>query len=259
MKSKILFLLALTAALAFCCGLSSTAQNTYATHATLTVGNIHLSADDPRPLAQALDALQLEYHWPISYEDPQYVVATELAEIPNPDDPKKRMKVPGGHAFNVDFPGGKSPSAAPDEEKTLQLVVDAYNRSGNPGQFEITKVEDRIDVIGRSARDAQGKAAKQTNPLDLMITLPSQARTGRETVDAICQLLSTQGKYSVSSGIAPGFMNHLNLTIGGDNMPARTLLLHTLAATKQPVIWRLLFDPDSNSYVLMLHLVKPHS
>lgn len=255
--TKLTLIFCIFAAMAWgCVEVIAAPQTSYSREAILAAGNIHLAANDPRPLAQAVDALQQEYHWPISYEDPPYAAASDLTEIPSTDDPHKMMKVPGGHIFNVEFPPGKSPTAAPDEEKTLRLVIDAYNHSGNPGQFELTSIETRWDVIGRSARDEHGSSVKQDNPLDLNISLPSQARTGRDTIVALADAISEHSKFSVSVGVSPGFMKHVNLTVGGDNLSGRTLLARALAATGQQVVWRLLFDPESKSYVLMLHLVK---
>ena len=87
---------------------------------------VHLSANAPRPLEQALDALQQKYGWQVDYEDPQYI-----SELDVVGDPVHQTRTPNGGAFDVDFTIG--PSATPDEEKTLSAIIDSYNQSKNTG------------------------------------------------------------------------------------------------------------------------------
>ena len=169
----------------------------------------------------------------------------------------ERIKIPGGHAFSAEFPVSKTQDPIPDEDKTVQLVVDLYNRSGNPGQFEVRKVDDRLEVVGMAARDEHGNIAKQRVPLDLPITLAVQQRSAFDTVDLICHAIAERSDVKIAVGVFPmGLMNHTNVTVGGADLPAHALLQRALAATGQQLVWRLLFDPDSKSYFLNLHLVK---
>jgi hypothetical protein len=250
-------------ALSSCLGQAAGARASYSKRATISRAGagIHLAANDPRPLAQALDALQQEYGWRINYEDPQFVSALDTTDIPDPQSrtpgSPERIKIPGGHAFSADFATNKTGDPIPDEDKTVHLVVDLYNRSASPGQFEVRKGADRLEVVGIAARDEHGNIARQRVPLDQLITLAVQKRSAFDTVDLICHAIAERSDVKIAVGVFPlGLMNHTNVTVGGVNLPARMLLQRTLTATGQQLVWRLLFDPDSKSYFLNLHLMK---
>jgi len=257
------FVLTCVLAAANCIAQNKTAQIPVAKQPAITreATNVHLAVDDPRPLAKALDSLQQQYGWQTDYEDPPYITAADVSDVPDFDSRtaggKGRIKIPGGHAFTVDFPAGKAAEDVPDEEKTVQLIVDSYNRSGNPGQFELRKADNYFEVIGVAARDERGTLAKQPIAFDLPITLAEQSRSAEDTVDLICQALSEHTAFKINLGVFPtGLMGHTNVTVGGKDLPARVLLRKTLAATGRQLVWRLLFDPDSKTYMLNLHLLK---
>jgi hypothetical protein len=222
-----------------------------------TAKTLQIAANSPRPLAQALDALQNKYGWLISYEDPQYLSDAEVKTEPAPSG--ARVRVPAGGAFNVNLPLA-SANAVPDEAQTLQALVDAYNQTGNPGHFELRKgPEQDFDVVGISAHDAKGNVSKQTVVLDTAVTLPAQSRTVLDTIDAILQQVSQADHVAIELAISPrSLLRGTNVTLGGTNEPARTLLRKTLAATNRTFWWRLLFDPETRAYVLSLHVKQAH-
>lgn len=57
-------------------------QRSYSNHATISesANKIHLAANDSRPLAQSLDALQQKYGWRVNYEDAQYTSTSDLVD-----------------------------------------------------------------------------------------------------------------------------------------------------------------------------------
>jgi hypothetical protein len=215
-----------------------------------TATTIHIAANSPRPLAQMLDALREKYGWVVSYEDPQFLSKLDLAEADDPRNHALKSHVPGGGAFSVEFPSG-----AVEEEKTLQLVVDSYNRSGNPGRFELRKSEaQKFSVVGVEARDRRGQLSHQRAIFDLPITLATRQRTASDTLLLICRKITAQRGIAVSVGISPRkVLDQTPVTVGGTNISARDLLLQTLTATRSAFYWRLLFDPNSNGYVLDIH------
>jgi hypothetical protein len=222
--------------------------------------SVYLSANAPRPLEQALDALQQEYGWQVDYEDPQYLSALDVVEVPEPDSraspPEGRTREPNGGAFDVDFAIG--PNTTPNEEKTLGVIIDSYNRSKNPGRFELrTAAEQSLDIVGVSAHDQHGRLSRQAVLLDLPITVPVRQRSGSDTIALICKTLAERSHMDVNLGIYPRhLLDYTQVTVGGTKSPARTLLSSTLASTGRKLYWRLLFDPDSKTYFLNLHSVK---
>lgn len=216
-----------------------------------TASTIHIAANSPRPLEQTLDALRQKYGWVVDYEDPQYVSHSDFIEVPG--DPSHNQ-VPSGGSFSVDFP-----AAAPDEEKTLRLILDAYNHSKNPGQFELRKnAQGAFFVVGTAAHDEKGAMAQQQAPFDLLVTIPNQERTITETINLICKALVQQNHTEITLGVNPrALIANTPVKVGGTKVPARELLLQSLAGVQRKTYWYLLFDPSSKGYYLDIHAIRP--
>jgi hypothetical protein len=242
----------------------TTAETKYVARAMISRAGdtVHLSANDPRPLAQALDALQREYGWLVNYEDPQYVSKLDLVEVTNPPQHRNagsdtQVHYPSGGVFNLDFPNGPAPHSSPDEPTTLRLLVDAYNRSDNPGRFELRKTaERRFDVVGTSAYDAMGHISQQTILLDLPVTMVDRQRSASKTIELICLQITERTHTKVTLGVFPMSLQTMMVKVTGIKLPARTLLERALTATGRKFIWRMFFDPDSKTYFLSCRLVQ---
>jgi hypothetical protein len=221
-----------------------------------TAGTVHIVANSPRPVAQTLDALQQKYGWVVGYEDPQFNSKLDLVEAEDaggrPPATKVPSRIPAGGQFSVDFPASTT-----EEDKTLQIVVDAYNRSNNPGRFELRKSKQgTFSVVGVEARDAQGKLSKQPVLFDVPITLANRQRTASATLKLICQKIAADRHIAVTIGVAPRKLLAHDVTVGGTKVSARELLIQTLASTRHSFYWRLLFDPNSKGYFLDIHSTR---
>ena len=211
-----------------------------------------VSGAGQRPLEQALASLRLKYGWTINYEDPKYHSAKDTMEDPR----SKGTLILTGTQFSTEIPAPQPPAEAPPREKSLQQVVDSYNRSTNPGRFEVRKGETEVSIVGIAARDDNGDVSLQKPFLDSPISVPIKERTIAETVELICNQLSDDTHTSVSLGVTPrALVDHTNVKIGGDKVPARQILAQALAASGHPLYWQLLFDPNSKSYLLNIHSV----
>jgi hypothetical protein len=217
-------------------------------------GKVHIVVRNPRPLAQAITLLQDKYAWRINYEDPQYTSKLDYSVMKG--DAGER-KIPNGADFVVDFPAGATPDAPPDEAKTLQLIVDSYNRTENPGRFELRhKTPEQFDVVGNAAHDSQGKISSQPAILDLTITLPATEREFADTLDLICQKISEKAHVKVSLGIYPINLAARHVTVGGKELTGRDYVLAAADATSRRMCLGLLFDPESGGYYLNLHAIR---
>jgi len=231
-----------------------TDSSQYQKHATVTEtkGVLHIVANAPRPLDQVLEALEIKYGWVIGYEDPQYLLPKDLVEGPSSaGSPAQRM--PSGGSFSVEFPAN-----APDEEKTLHLIVDAYNHSRNPGQFEVRRGGENIFyVVGTGERDEKGGIAQQSPPLDVQVTLASEDRSLMDTLDLLCQEITKQSHSDVVVAVSPrSLLMKTNAKIVGNKIQARDLLLQVLTATHRKLYWRALYDPASKGFLLNVHLLR---
>lgn len=222
---------------------------------------LHLAVSGARPLADALDALQKKYGWIVNYEDPQFVDKSDVVESSDKryvvSSSTGRPHTPNGTAFTVDFPSNTA-SGMPDAKKTLQIVIEAYNKSSNPGKFELRPSEGRYDVIGVSAHGPDGEMVPQTSPLDAKITLASatEEKPAIDTLTSICEQAGKVSRQTIALGVFPRNLLARPINISGINLAARDLLVKALAATERKVYWRLLYDPDTHGYFLNLHIQK---
>jgi hypothetical protein len=224
-----------------------------------TGDRVHIFANSPLPLLQVLDALDKKYWWKVSYEDPHYTSDLDLVENVDPEylkaHPGARAVAPAGGAFSVDFPSGPAPNKPPEEYSTLQIVIDAYNRSGNPGRFELrSDGKGNFDVVGVAAYDRSGHLVQQKPVLDATISVTPQERTGRDGVELIRQALSQQIGTPVGDATWGGqFMKEVMVKVEGRQEPVRTVLwrtLSTISSSDGGLKWVFLYDYQSAIYVL---------
>jgi hypothetical protein len=221
---------------------------------TENAGKVHIVVRDARPLAQVVTLLQEKYAWRINYEDPQYTSALDYTQLKNDQGVRR---IPSGGDFTIDFPAGYAPDAPPDEAKTLQLIVDAYNQTNNPGRFELRhKTPEQFDVLATAAHDSKGKISPQPAALDVSINLPSEQREFEATMNLICQKISEKAHVRVTLGVYPITLLTRPVTVGGKEQSARDYALATADATGRRLCLGLLFDPESGTYVWNFHQIK---
>jgi len=227
-----------------------------------------LTANDPRPLMQAIEAISQEYGWTVDYEDPPYRSQFDLVDDTDPiwranhPTAKGVVRVSGG-LFQTNFPEPSTISGNDVEEQVLQKLVADYNSSGNPGKFIVRKqAEGRYAVIGVSRRDDAGRDQSINAPLDTAISFPVQERDARATLHLIADSVTAKSGVKVylgMTGLSSDPLQEATLTIGGSNVPARTLLLQALDSLSSTslhfrgiFVWEFLFDADMNAYYLNL-------
>jgi hypothetical protein len=225
-------------------------KNPYLRHATVTenAGTIQVVANSPRPLAQALDALQEKYGWFVGYEDPRFTATADLTKA----ETSGGQIFPSGGAFKADIP------SVSEEEKILQTLVDAYNGSENPGRFEVRKTKQgSFYLVGTQAKNTQGKLVPQKPVLDTTISLLSSQHTATDTVNLIAKKIAEQRAVKITLGVSPrNILDNTKVKVGGTKVPARELVSQVLSQLNGNFYWRLLFDPNSKGYVLDLHHVS---
>lgn len=227
-----------------------------------------LTANDPRPLSQAVEAISQEYGWTVDFEDPHYVSHFDLVDSTDPTwrashpNEKGATRVSGG-LFQSSFPEPSSISSGDAEQQVLQKLVADYNASGNPGKFVVRKeAGGRYAVVGISRKDEAGQDETVNALLDTAISIPVQRRDARATLQLIVDTLTANSGVKVhlgTIGLSSDPSQDAELTIGGSNVPARTLLLQALdgISSTSPhfrgmFVWNFLFDADTNGYWLRL-------
>jgi len=141
-----------------------------------------LTANDPRPLLQAVEGISEEYGWIVDFEDPLYGSRFDLLDCADPawraSHPEERgaLCVSGGLSESS-FPEPSSISAAHAEDELLRKLVSDYDSSGNPGKFAVLQEPDgRYAVIGIARRDDTGKEETVNALLDATISFPVERR-----------------------------------------------------------------------------------
>lgn len=223
-----------------------------------------ISANSPRPLAQAVTALSEEYAWAIDFEDPPYHSKYDLVDDTAPEwraahPTAKGVTVIAGDGFQTQFPKTPDTGTPQGEEHILDSVVSDYNASGNPGRFSVRNEGDgRFAIVGTYVKDENGLDESVTPILDTPITVQMATRDALTTIHVIVDALTAKTHTKVFAGmLALNPLHQAQVTVGGENVPARVLLLQTLSAAKVKLYWHLYYDNDVKMYALnVLPLMK---
>jgi hypothetical protein len=156
---------------------------------------LEITTNAPRPLDDVLAAMAHQHGWHINYEDPQYgesdivdqTAPSWLEQHPN----GPRAYGIGGGAFHVKIPiDGYFPD---DPMQILPQLIDAYNRSGNPGRFQLRVVgKNSFDVIPTASGDGS-----QTPLLDTVLSFDAtDDGDAYPTLRKFCEELSRNWPHS---------------------------------------------------------------
>ena len=165
-----------------------------------------------------------------------------LQEHPN----GPRAYVVAGGAFFAKIPV----DGYPDESmQILPALVEAYNRSGNPGRFELhTMNHVSFDIVPSSD-------GPQTALLDTVMSFDAtDGLSAPVTLRRFCEKLSRQsGQTVVFGGTGSPSENRLDqarIEQHSQNQPAREIIRQMYKQVGSTDSWRLLYDPDSNRFWL---------
>ncbi len=223
---------------------------------------LHINANGPRPLLQAINSLQQMYGWAIDYEEPQYINASfESAPRQFPPHRLRSMAQTGNHAgggFSLQFNIAEYGNAPPDQTKLLTAVVNAYNESNGAAEFKLlNEAGSRFTIVGAGVRDTNGELVIQPAVLDQLITIPKSQRSVAETISLICNRVSMQSKVTISIHLDPALSPSTAAAIGGQSMPAREMLSEAVTALGSKAHWRLLYEDHSRTYTLNISQLSP--
>jgi hypothetical protein len=215
---------------------------------------LEITANSPRPLQDVLSALASQHGWHINYEDPLYTDADILDDTAptwrhdHPDGPRA-YSIAGG-AFHVEIPiDGYFPD---DPMQILPVLLEAYNRSGNPGRFEFRTSPDHewFDVVPSAA----GNGA-QAPLLDTVMNFDDAGDVvAPYTLQKFCTQLSHRSGRTVvypgPKGLSINWEGQVHIRQHSQNLPAREILRQMYAQVGSTDCWLLLYDPDSKTFWL---------
>jgi hypothetical protein len=211
---------------------------------------LQITANDPRPLDNVLGALEHQHGWHINYEDPQY----RTADIVDDTAPSWLQEHPNGpHAYVV-AGGAFYAKIAVDENfphdpmQVLPGLVDAYNRSGNPGRFALHRVNhESFDIVPTAAADGP-----QTPLLDTVMDLDTtNSVSAYSSLQAFCQELTLRSGQSIELFLVnPTSQGTGKINLHVQKQPAREILRQMLGQVNSTTSWWLLYDPDVGEFRL---------
>jgi hypothetical protein len=208
-----------------------------------------VTANDPRPLWQAVAAIRDEYGWVVDFEDPPFQNDSDFVDNATPEwranHPNvKGFRIPAGGRFQSEYPERPESyaSSSPDIDAVLGKIISDYNQSGNPGKFSIRRQSDgSYAVIGQSIRDSQGKDKAVGSLLDTPVSIPVGPRDATQAILTILKTLSANTGVQVIPGAMPiNSFKKVQVNVGGQQVSARLLLLQVISATHHKVVWDLL-------------------
>ena len=216
---------------------------------------LEIAANDPRPLDNVLSALAHQHGWHVNYEDPKYARADTVDNTApswlegHPNGP--RAYAVAGGAFFVKIPiDGYMPD---DPTQILPSLVEAYNRSGNPGRFALHTINrGSFDIVPTAAADGP-----QTPVLDTVMSFDAtDSVTASVSLRSFCEKLSrVSGQTVIFGGTGlpmSGPADEIGIKQHSLSQPAREILRQLLQQVGSTYCWRLLYDTDSDRFWLRM-------
>lgn len=224
-------------------------------------GLVKVSANNPRPLERVVSALNEEYGWSVSFEDPQFVSDSELADDTDPNWQRahpqgRKVRVPSGGVFEGEFVEDAGTRTPAGKEALLRQVAAAHNQSGNPGKFAVRVEDGRVEVVPVSVKNISGVDQEVLPVLDTLITIPAERRTALASILAITKEMSARTQVKIDLGMIPTNLLQTEVNVGGNNVAARKLLSQALNGTGRTLNWNLLYDANVPGYFLNLHVAS---
>lgn len=242
-----------------------------------TNSNVVISVADPRPLAKAADILELKLGVGISYEDPAWVNHGDMMKaIDSPHNPGLARQNPGlkavipiGGSISVSLPiDARTRRALTTPISALTDLLRDHDSRHNPGKFRLVDLgEGDFSIVPDAARDGNGTAVAQRSPLDASVWLPASQRSGMETLQLICDSISSSIGQRVNLGtVNVNLFVRTTIRLGANGERARDILVRVFREMQwsdarnisgvPKVSWRLFYGPDTHDYALNLKGVE---
>jgi hypothetical protein len=230
-----------------------------------------MTIQDPRPLAKAIESLENLYGVPITYEDPPYVNAGEIADVTaqvrGGQTGGRRILIPRGGSLSFAYEAIEPPlvkDATPVVEAIRHAASDAisgllanYQTSTGSASFALIQGPGSLHVVPTQFLDQTGQVESLKPILDTSVSLPAEPRTAAKLVgDLRAALTRTTGQTVILGTIPYGLLARHKISLSISDAPARSVLDQLFAEIDAPLSWQLFHDPGLNWYVLNIHLVQ---
>jgi hypothetical protein len=221
-------------------------------------GSVELSVEGARPVAKAVETLQLKYGWIITYEDPKIAYEGDLVDetAPAAKDLRFRAVRSRNGRIDISYPVSLQTDKPEDPLALIQMVLDANVSAGNPGTFRLVQTGGVFHVVPAEVKNSEGRWTNQSLLLDVPISLPEKERSGGEIMAAICAAVGQATQTRVVVGTVPAnLFGQYRGTFGVHNEPARDALLRFITALKRKLTCYLFYGPDVDMYALNIDML----
>ncbi len=226
---------------------------------------VSLAVQDPRPVARAITMLEARYGWVITYEDPRYAYASDIADITEkvrrdlnkyPKGQAPRVLIPKGGDLSFEYDVIAETNLPSNPGVVVRQLLNAQAASANSARFRLEKSKAIIHVIPKAIKDGSGRSMPQQSLLETLVTLRSEERTGLRTLEALTESIGKTTQFRIVVGNVPLglFLRHKDQH-GVAGQKAREALVELLQRVSpgRPLSWRLLYDPGLKMYVLNIY------
>jgi hypothetical protein len=227
-----------------------------------------IEVTDPRPVAKAIEQLEVIYGLPITYEDPitvnERLLEDVTEQVQRTPDPSHRVigQKWGTISFTYKLSssgqslGGRTEQTRNDLDTAvsdaISSVLDGYANSGGPVTFTVTEEDGIFHVVPIDYLNQDGKREQMTPILDTRITILPKQRTRISLFQEICESLSKTTGIHIGEGAFPynGSQAHALTTISGSDVTTRSLLSKLLAELAAPSSRDMVVDgPDGQKLI----------
>lgn len=231
----------------------------YLDHATIQHNGqlVTVVANCPVPLFQVISGIREEYGWQINWESVPGYSRFDLVDDTAPKwraahPNAKGVTRPAGGGFITTFSEPTNISATVERD-VLEKVIQDYNATENPGKYVLRADPDgQFAVVGTQVRDETGALREISPLLDTLVSVAGTARDVDDTISAILAALQSTTGTKVVNATFGRLSEAGQVTIGGEKISARHLLMQALASTKRPLQYDLLYNADLRTYGLTL-------
>jgi len=152
-----------------------------------------------RPLAEAAVRLQETYGKVVTYEEPVLTWRGELEGEPNRDPEGKWALFPRKQAFFMPAEIG----IGTDLDNVLEHTVAAYHQQTSGTRFQVLSSKLGYHIVPVQVHDENGRSVSTTSVPDHIVTVPAEARTAMQHLDALGAAISSTGSIRVVISAVP--------------------------------------------------------
>lgn len=222
------------------------------------------SVEDPRPVAKAIEILEVRNGWLITFEDLPHAHSSEVRSyappgVTGPDASDPAFLGPAGGKLFVG-PEVVSPQGIglANRLTVVQAVLDAEARRRGFTAFAVQSGSNMLHVVPVAHLAKSGGVEAVSPLLDAEVSLSSGEATALQFIRSLCEALRQVTHKNVAPGTISVNLSRYPIKVVAPGK-ARDLLTSVLEQTGQPLSWQLFYDPGVDWYVLNIHRVDQRS